>query len=94
MSTYNDAIRHTAHVWVHHETGKITLTIRRAIPAGIDGPFGGLDEVANMAQVEEYLRDHGYAVRGGWVFYTNYAGLNLDADLIRVDQHAPGFVNR
>lgn len=85
MSTYNDRpIRYSAHVYISGDTGKIELTIRKAIPAGIDGPCGGLDEVANMVQVEEYLRDHGYAVRGGWAFNTNYAGLNLDADLVRV----------
>lgn len=84
MSTYNDEpIRYSAHVWIAHDTGKPTLTIRRAVPAGIDGPFGGLDEVGTLNEVETYLYDHGYALARGWKLSTNYAGLNLDADLIR-----------
>ena len=84
MSTYNDEpIRYSAHVWIHHETGEPTLTIRRSVPAGIDGPFGGLDEVRTMGQVETYLHEHGYALKGSWVLSANYAGLNLDADLVR-----------
>lgn len=77
-------IKYTAHVWIHHDTGKVTLTIRRSVPAGIDGPFGGLDEVISLGQVERYLSDNGYALNGSWKFSTNYAGLNLDAELVRV----------
>jgi hypothetical protein len=81
--------RYSAHVWVHHETGKVTLTVRRSVPAGIDGPWGGLDEVTSMDEVHRYLREHGYALAEGWKLSVNHAGLNLDADLIRVDWPTP-----
>lgn len=82
MSTYNDEpIHYSAHVWI--DDGKVKLTIRRAVPAGIDGPFGGLNEVSTLNEVETYLYDHGYALARSWKLSTNYAGLNLDADLIR-----------
>lgn len=85
MSTYQDRpIRYSAHVWIGPDTGKPTLTIRRSVPAGIDGPFGGLDDVSTMSEVETYLRERGYALGvDGWQISANYAGLNLDADLIR-----------
>lgn len=84
MSTYNDEpIRYSAHVWHNRDTGHPALTIRRSVPAGIDGPFGGLDVVTSMNEVETYLYEHGYALLGGWKLSTNYAGLNLDAELAR-----------
>jgi hypothetical protein len=82
MTVTEEQIRYSAHVWVN-QIGKVTLTIRRSIPAGIDGPFGGLDEVTSMGQVELYLEENGYALNGNWKLSTRYDGLNLDADLVR-----------
>lgn len=76
---------YSAHV-VPTET-QVEVIIRRAIPAGIDGPFGGfvLTAGASMSDVSAELGRHGYApvALDGWKVSVGYDGLRLDAELAR-----------
>jgi hypothetical protein len=72
--------RYSAHIGVSNDGEVIDMVIRRAIKAGIDGPFGGLETVDDLDTAERYLRQLGYTI-GPWKFVKAYDGLRLEAVL-------------
>ena len=68
------------------ENGAPTMIVRRAIPGGIDGPFSPAMPVEglSLAQIEDELNSHGYALAESWTTVKAYDGLRLSAELIRL----------
>lgn len=78
-------VTYTAHVGANID-GELTLIVRRAIPAGVDGPVGVELPVEGMTlpQIEGELRRHGYALAEPWKTAATFAGLKLTAELYRL----------
>ena len=72
--------------------GDITLTaiidaedmiVRKARYAGIDGPIASLARPADTDQADEALAAQGFQRITPWAIRTTYAGISLEATLIR-----------
>jgi hypothetical protein len=72
--------------------GDITLTaiidaedmiVREARYAGIDGPIAWLARPADTDEADKALEDKGFQRITPWAIRTTYAGMSLEATLIR-----------
>lgn len=81
----NPQATYSAHVGITDD-GAVSLTVRKAIPAGIDGPVFsvpllGMDD--NLAATELLLRERGFCLAEAWQLITAFDGLRLEAELVR-----------
>lgn len=74
---------YTASISVSNTDGEVDMVVRKAIPAGIDGPIDNA-VVTDLKGAEEYLQADGYTLdAAGWQFLNCYDGLRLEIKLER-----------
>jgi hypothetical protein len=79
-------VTYSAHIGVNDVGTGIEMIVRRAVRAGIDGPFGHYDLVdVDLVDVDALLRRDGFRLAGGWNFVKAYDGLQLEAELEKME---------
>jgi hypothetical protein len=79
-------VTYSAHIGVNDVGTGIEMIVRRAVRAGIDGPFGHYELVdVDLAEAGALLWRDGFRLVGSWNFIKAYDGLRLEAELEKME---------